>query len=1337
MASMLDIARSGILAYRSALAVTAENVANVGTDGYRRRDVATQSVGGAQATPTTLPSGGQGVSVVEVRRAFDALVAERARATSGAQSAAEAHLAGAQAIERLMLPGDDGVDGSLRDFFDALTELSAKPADTTTRLLALRAGEGLADAVGGLAIGMETLRRDLLTEAQGVARTAQGLLDDLEQVSRRMGGLSIPGTGSVDSTHALADRRDALLDELARLLPVSVELAEDGRPSVRLGSASGPLLLERNTAGAVAVTGDDPLTLSVTPPGTDAAQEMRNLPNGRIGGLSRAIGALDMARQELDGFARTLASAMNDVHRAGVDQTGAPGGALFSLDGWQVRANPANGGAVQVAVEPQATPDARGEITLIRDGTAGLWRAFDAQGAELAAGQSRLVLPGAVVDLAGTAMDGDRIVLSPVSGLARDLRLALSDPRALAAAAAYAVQPDPANSGSGSIGVAPVPLPASGLGPVSAIVAAGPVDLLGGVLGMLPAGTTGAGLVSLGRPAQAELPFAPGASLLTITLDGTAHTLALPALADATALAGALSDGTLRDADGRSLSELGLTAEATVGGALRLMRPGGGQPPAANLTGPGLSVTAVTRPGAPPGGMVQVITRDGRHVAGAPLTAADAARLITVGNGFLPGAVYDPSPLTAGTETPYRGTGLSGITLPGLQAVRTGIPAAATGTALPLPANGARALALADAAGNGATVALPEGASAALAASRLNAALPGLSARGVTALELSGLPAGPVSFQLQGVNVPGLTVSATLAGDAAPLATAINAVTGSTGIRAELSPDGARILLVQPEGHDITLSGVALPPGETLTATPAAEDGTAGGAATLLGDTVTALRQGGQVLLTAAQGFSVTEGGTLLGSAADPAQGGAFARTTALAGAETRLRMAPIPGNAEGGVLHSLSVGGQSVAVAMPAGATGAQSAAALAAALRRDAPRAELVGAPMAAPPAEGAMMALTVDGAGYTLRIQNGQPVIEGPEADRLTARIDAANRLVIRAEGVTDGRGIGVAAAPGLGFATGQGTLTLTGATAAADPSALHLDIGGTGHAVQVAGGAVVLPAGFPGSAALTADGALQIALPVPGASLATGLSPAAGFGGPRASIRVEGDSLTITGATAALPVGLTTAGAFSQSLDLGSLPPEDLVVAMTGQGTLRLAGAVQDGPAPSGPGAVEIEITDATVGQITLRDALSGHAIASGVMDAAGRVTLGGLAIQIAGNPATGDRFALAPVAGGSADGGTALALAALRNVDPATGAVGMIERMTRLQSETGLRAAAADRSLATASAAREAAEREQAALGAVDLDAEAARMLELQQAYQASAQAMSVARTLFDTLMQML
>lgn len=73
MGSLFDIAKSGINSYRQALAVTGQNIANVNTDGYSRRDVGLEEVGGIQGGVTDVSDqSGLGVRVEEIRRSFNA-----------------------------------------------------------------------------------------------------------------------------------------------------------------------------------------------------------------------------------------------------------------------------------------------------------------------------------------------------------------------------------------------------------------------------------------------------------------------------------------------------------------------------------------------------------------------------------------------------------------------------------------------------------------------------------------------------------------------------------------------------------------------------------------------------------------------------------------------------------------------------------------------------------------------------------------------------------------------------------------------------------------------------------------------------------------------------------------------------------------------------------------------------------------------------------------------------------------------------------------------------------------------------------------------------------------
>lgn len=452
MSSIQDIARSGLLATRAGLAVTAENIANVGTDGYRRREVSTVTAAGSQATSTTLPTRGQGVRMTEVRRAFDELAAERGRNASSNLAAAEAHKNGAMAIETLMIPGDDALDGTLRDMFNRLSDLSSNPTDSVTRSMVLRAGEAVADGIVRLGDGLAVLRDDMLAEAGATAKTAEALLKDLDEVSRAMAGVATPGAMGADATHPLADRRDALLSELADLVPVAVSLSDDGRPTVRLGSAGGPILLDSRGAATLSVSALDALTLTVTTP-DGALRDNRLLASGKMAGLSRSMAAVDQTVAEIDAFARDFAATFNAVHREGVDLRGDPGGDLFRLDGWRAEPAAANGGVVQIDLTPTDTSLPQ-DMTLVYDGAASLWRAFDGAGDPVGVGATSLTLAGVTVEISGMARDGDRIALTPVTGHASDLRMAITDPAALVAAAPVYTAAAPSNNGAASLAIA-------------------------------------------------------------------------------------------------------------------------------------------------------------------------------------------------------------------------------------------------------------------------------------------------------------------------------------------------------------------------------------------------------------------------------------------------------------------------------------------------------------------------------------------------------------------------------------------------------------------------------------------------------------------------------------------------------------------------------------------------------------------------------------------------------------------------------------------------------------------------------------------------------------------
>ena len=93
MPSLFDIGRSGLQAYKQSLAVAGQNIANVNTEGYKKRDAALAEVSGAGGGVTEVSDQtGLGVRVEEIRRAFDEFLLDKARQASSLFEKADSYL---------------------------------------------------------------------------------------------------------------------------------------------------------------------------------------------------------------------------------------------------------------------------------------------------------------------------------------------------------------------------------------------------------------------------------------------------------------------------------------------------------------------------------------------------------------------------------------------------------------------------------------------------------------------------------------------------------------------------------------------------------------------------------------------------------------------------------------------------------------------------------------------------------------------------------------------------------------------------------------------------------------------------------------------------------------------------------------------------------------------------------------------------------------------------------------------------------------------------------------------------------------------------------------------
>jgi flagellar hook-associated protein 1 FlgK len=131
MPSLFDVGKSAIQAYRQSLAVTGQNIANINTDGYVRREADLQEVTASQGGITTLANqAGLGVRVADIKRSFDAFLADRKlSANANFERMNSYFLKQVEQVENMLLPADADLGTQIGNFFRSLSDVSAAPSD--------------------------------------------------------------------------------------------------------------------------------------------------------------------------------------------------------------------------------------------------------------------------------------------------------------------------------------------------------------------------------------------------------------------------------------------------------------------------------------------------------------------------------------------------------------------------------------------------------------------------------------------------------------------------------------------------------------------------------------------------------------------------------------------------------------------------------------------------------------------------------------------------------------------------------------------------------------------------------------------------------------------------------------------------------------------------------------------------------------------------------------------------------------------------------------------------------------------------------------------------------
>ena len=197
---------------------------------------------------------------------------------------------------------------------------------------------------------------------------------------------------------------------------------------------------------------------------------------------------------------------------------------------------------------------------------------------------------------------------------------------------------------------------------------------------------------------------------------------------------------------------------------------------------------------------------------------------------------------------------------------------------------------------------------------------------------------------------------------------------------------------------------------------------------------------------------------------------------------------------------------------------------------------------------------------------------------------------------------------------------------------------------------------------------------------------------------------------------------------------NLPPEDLIVVLDKEGARRLSAQYEQ----SNAGALDkvernyrIEMADQSTGKVEIIDTDTGHSIATRFTSGVTQFDLDGFRMTLSGFADQGDYFDIGLNQAKSGDARNVEAIIALNRSTPDRSS--FQDDFRSIALAVGSQLVSGRLVEVSATSMRDAAVATEDEMSGVNLDEEASRLMEQQQAYKAAAQILQTARQMFDTL----
>ncbi len=452
MSDLFSIAKSGMSASQRSMATVSHNIANVATEGYSRQKT---------VLSTRTPSGsgglyfGNGVNIAAVNRSSNDLINQQLRAAQSDFGELDAFHDAISRLDTFLSSDKTSLSSGLNDFFSALHGAIQTPGNASGREVLFSESEKLSKR-------FQTIYQQLVNEAEVVDDSIGNAVAEVNQLASDIARVNQQLSLDQSSPPDILDERDRLLGQLSELIGISTISQDDGAVNVFIGSGQSVVVGGTSSSLTTVISQEDPTRIDVAFVSSSGTQPINRdvLNGGQLGGLiNLRANVVEGSIKTVDRLAVGLAYYINNQHREGLDLSGNYGTDFFSdVNTASAQRNrsinfSSNNGTAELAVSIQ-------DANLLTDNSYQLQynntTSYTLTNLTTGISQEYSSLPQTVdgfqIQLgAGSFVSGDNFRIEPGRYAARDLRLNIQNPSAIALASPIRTQASAQNQGNAEI----------------------------------------------------------------------------------------------------------------------------------------------------------------------------------------------------------------------------------------------------------------------------------------------------------------------------------------------------------------------------------------------------------------------------------------------------------------------------------------------------------------------------------------------------------------------------------------------------------------------------------------------------------------------------------------------------------------------------------------------------------------------------------------------------------------------------------------------------------------------------------------------------------------------